>query len=343
VRKGLLIAFSILFMSFAHAEKRAPAQYDPNFIGPMPQFVGPIANPAKKTEKAKQPVAKAQAKDIEPKPIWSIVERRLVKEKFKAAFIKEMKRLYEKDRFGETLRLNVMLFLKRVNYHGVQVSDEAAEKVQAFINAHAKTFKKAEKEHGVPANVIASLLWIESRHGVNLGDFHVPSVYLHLAQAMRPDVQKYYETQVYRFTDEKLTKKDRIEFKKRSKQKVAFAIGELKSLQKVFLKKWSLGKEFRGSYAGAFGMAQFIPSSYVRWARALKDGTQPDLEKPDDAIVSVAYYLADHGWGKKLKPLDALMTYNNSQDYAQAILDLADKAKALDSRFPASQNKTLNY
>ncbi len=321
----MLIAFSILFLSAsAHAGKRAPAQ-TPELVGPLPQ------------------AAKPPEKENEPKPMWSIVERRLIKEKFKPEFIKEMKRLYEKDRFGETLRLNVMLFLKRMNYHEVQVSDEAAEKVQQFIAKYPKAFKKAQKEHQVPPDVIASLLWIESRHGQNLGDFHVPSVYLHMAQSLRPDVQKYYETQVYRFSDEKLTKKDRAEFKIRSARKVKFAMGELKSLQKVFLRKWSLGKEFRGSYAGAFGMAQFIPSSYVRWAKAIKDGTQPDLNKPEDAIVSVAFYLRDHGWGKKLKPLEALMTYNNSQDYAQAILDLADKSKALESRIPASQNKTLNY
>ena len=267
----------------------------------------------------------AQAREVEPKPQWSIIEKKLTKAKFKPSFIAEMKSNYEKKHFAEIVRLNVMLFLRKSNYHAEQATPEAAKKVAGFMRKYRTTFAKAEAKYKVPPSVVSSLLWIESRHGQNQGDFHVPSVYLHLLQADRPDVIKYYDTQAYRFTDKSLTKKDRAEFKKRGKEKVAFAIAQLRALQKVHQWKWKLGKEFRGSYAGAFGMAQFLPSSYIAWARSAHPPAQPMLSKPDDAIHSVAHYLRDHGWGKKLTKIEALMKYNKSRDYAEAILDLADQ------------------
>src|SRR5688500_11301927 len=95
----------------------------------------PAQKPNAQPAKSRKP---AQAVEIEPKPLWVIIERRLKNEKFDPAFIAEMKRLYEKDRFGEVLRLNVMLFLRRTNYHGVQVTEDAAQNVAKFLDRHAR-------------------------------------------------------------------------------------------------------------------------------------------------------------------------------------------------------------
>jgi membrane-bound lytic murein transglycosylase B len=269
---------------------------------------------------------------VEPVPSsdWSYIQKQLELKHFSKSFIESMKTNYEEKDFEEVVRLNVLLFLKKADYHGPQVTPEAGHDVQEFCEANKAALTKAEKEFKVPGSVVASLLFMESRYGKNLGHFHVPSVYLDLLEAPRKDVQNYLQSQAERYA-ERITPKQRKEIRERTHRKFDFAIGELKSLQKAFQWKWSLGKEFRGSYSGAFGMAQFIPSSYVRWARANTKDEQPNLDHAEDAIMSVAYYLHSHGWkssSRKAK-IKALMKYNNSVDYARAILALAGNEQIL--------------
>ncbi len=267
-----------------------------------------------------------------PKPDWNFVAQELRAHKFTKSFIAEMKKHYDDDDFTETLELNVLLFLRKSNYHGPQISGDSAVEVRDFIAKHRATLDIAEKRHKVPADVIVSLIWLESRLGRNKGTFHVPSVYLHLLQAKRKPIIVYLKTKTKRFADE-VTAKQMKSIPERAKRKSKWALEELRAIAKIHKWHWEVGKDFVGSFAGAFGMPQFIPSSYVVWARPLKEGTQPILSKPEDAIMSVAYYLKDHGWKThvKKKRIDALMKYNNSRDYALAILDLAKRTSEVKS------------
>lgn len=261
-----------------------------------------------------------------PSPDWSYVEKQLSSQGFGRSFIDEMKTTYETQKFLDVLRLNVLLFLKKSDYHGPQVTGLAVKEVQQFMRSHQKALKRAEADHKVPASVIASLLWIESRHGRNQGKFHVPSVYLHLVQGERAPVVQYLKGEAQSFASEPVTSEQFKQIQERTKRKSDWAIGELKALEKIHRWKWKIGSALRGSFSGAFGMAQFLPSSYVLWARSQRPKVQPDLSRADDAIQSVAYYLRDHGWTQQAKThVPALMEYNKSRDYAHAILALAKK------------------
>ena len=272
----------------------------------------------------------AQAK---AKPDWSYVEKQLRAAKFDKKFIAHMRETYEPKNFDQTIELNVLLFLRKRDDHGHQVSDSAVATVTEFMNSNRAALKAAEKEHGVAAGVIASLLWIESRHGQNRGRFHVPSVYLHLLQAPRPEIIAHLKAKASDYTP-KVTKQNLFDIEKRTGTKATWAIAELRALQKMYKKDAQLLRTLRGSFAGAFGIPQFIPSSYHRWARTNRKAASPDLDQTQDAIQSVAFYLRDHGWrkGKKKSFEAALLKYNNSKHYARAILDLADK---VDARRPA--------
>ena len=83
--------------------------------------------------------------------------------------------------------------------------------------------------------------------------------------------------------------------------------------------------EIRGSWAGAFGLPQFIPSSYLKYAvDGDGDGTV-DLNNRTDALASIANYLKAFGWngkdpaGKK----QAIYAYNHCDNYVQAVLTYA--------------------
>ena len=52
----------------------------------------------------------------------------------------------------------------------------------------------------------------------------------------------------------------------------------------------------KGSFAGAMGLGQFMPSSFMQWAVDFNGDGRRDLWDPEDAIGSVANYFAQHGW-----------------------------------------------
>lgn len=261
-------------------------------------------------------------------PDWAYVEKRLTGASFKPDFIKTLKSEYEHKNFAQVLELNVLLFLKKSDYHGPQVSQRAVRDVRSFMTTHRSTLNKARAEHGVSSSVVASLMWMESRYGSNLGQHHVASVFLHLLQAERAAVVKHLQQNASKFSGAKITDKIKWEISKRAKRKAEWALEELQALQTMNERDKTVLPQLRGSFAGAFGMPQFIPSSYVKWARTPDKGKSPNLTKPQDAIYSVSYYLRDNGW-KQLRTrthVKALLRYNNSYDYAHAILKLSQQA-----------------
>jgi membrane-bound lytic murein transglycosylase B len=263
-----------------------------------------------------------------PKADWSYVEKKLSKAGFQRGYIKALKKSYEPKHFETVVKLNLLLFLVKANYHKVQVTAEGEKNVLSFLAKNEKAFAQAEKEFGVPRNVIASLLWIETRHGQNQGMFHVASAYLHLLQSERPIVKTFLQNKAVDFT-KNVTKKQRAEIAKRTKIKADWALKELRSLQALYKKNSKLALKLRGSFSGAFGLPQFLPSSYEMYAKSCKAGKVADLYVPADAICSVGSYLKKHGWRatRSKTHMAALMKYNNSRDYAEAILKLAEKTK----------------
>ncbi len=276
------------------------------------------AKSAKVSASARRPVKRLSAD-------WNHVERKLKEARFDRSFIKALHSSYETKDFKDAVELNTLIFLKKGDYHAPQVTENAVGRVRGFVTDHQAVLLTAEKENGVDPMVVASLLWMESRYGQNLGRFHVASVYAHLLQLDRPSVLQHLKTDGPKRFEVKPNRAEKKKIVARAKRKVEWAMAELKALEEIFKKRGRAPLEFRGSFAGAFGMSQFIPSSYARWAKSAKGKAAPDLNKPEDAIMSVAFYLRENGWGPESR-VKALMRYNNSEDYANAILALAEKS-----------------
>ncbi len=266
------------------------------------------------------------------------LKKTLRKNKFSAPFINSILRTYEKDSFGTIIKYNMLGFLNPPQ-HSVLVTDEGVARSDEFITRYQPIFNRVEKRDHVPASVIAALLWVETKHGKLTGRYHETSVFAHLIQVTRKDV-------VYELTDLAIaTEKEKEQPRKnlrrlmglRTKRKAAWAFDELRALEKFYKKDKKMVSELQGSFAGAFGIPQFIPSSYFTYARPLKKGTVADLYLPDDAISSVSNYLKKTGWNskKRSRQMKALMHYNNSEDYAQSILQLSDQIVAAKSKASA--------
>jgi membrane-bound lytic murein transglycosylase B len=141
----------------------------------------------------------------------------------------------------------------------------------AFWNAHADALARAEKEYGVPAEIIVGILGIETMYGKNTGNFRVLDVLTTLAFDY-PDTP---------------TRAARMEYFR----------GELENAL-LFARESSIDPfTLRGSYAGAIGWPQFMPASIRKYAVDYDGDGRIDLRNsPDDAIGSVANFLVQHGW-----------------------------------------------
>ena len=83
----------------------------------------------------------------------------------------------------------------------------------------------------------------------------------------------------------------------------------------------------KGSWAGAFGIPQFMPSSYVIFAVDDNGDGKVDLYDYPDAFASIANYLRRVGWktGNEKKMRRAVYNYNHEKAYVNAVFSYAEK------------------
>jgi len=88
--------------------------------------------------------------------------------------------------------------------------------------------------------------------------------------------------------------------------------------------------KINGSFAGAMGIAQFMPSNIEPLARDGNNDGKIDLFDDADAIASIAYYLKKHGWRPGIDRQQAekvIYHYNHSKRYVEAVLKISDLLK----------------
>jgi membrane-bound lytic murein transglycosylase B len=226
------------------------------------------------------------------------------------------------------VKLNVMGFLLSADYSG-HISPEAMRRCRDFLEKNKALLQSAEKRFGVKKELITALLWVETRLGDNVGRFHVASVFLSLLQAEHPELKNMLLADLHAKVG-KPTPPQIKKVKERSKIKGRWAVGELWALYKMNKKNAKTLGELKGSHSGAFGLSQFLPSSYNQWAVSFKHGRTADLYRTEDAILSVAHYLKKNGYrrGRLASYKKALFHYNRSEDYVATILALASQLES---------------
>lgn len=224
------------------------------------------------------------------------------------------------------------------DYLSIATSDDRLAGGRAALARHGETLAAIEGRFGVSRYIIAAIWGVESQFGARRGQIPVVSATATLAFAGR---------------------------------RGAFWEDQLVAALRILQAGDTTPDRLRGSWAGAMGHTQFIPTSYLAFAVDFDGDGRRDIwaDDPGDALASAASYLARNGWrtglkwgqeagigdlsGRSVRPqaggpaftvtrnFDVLKTYNNSDFYALSVGHLADRlagAGPLRGRFPPDAN-----
>lgn len=207
------------------------------------------------------------------------------------------------------------------DYLSIAASDERVSKGRAAYARHRSTLNAVESRYGVPANIVTAIWGLESFYGKRRGDVPVISATSTLAFDGRRGA--FFERQL---------------------------IEALRILQSGDVSPANM----TGSWAGAMGHTQFIPTSYQAFAVDFTGDGRRDIwsDDPSDSLASTAAYLSRNGWqsgqnwgrevtsdatGTVIQPqpggprfavtrnFRVIKTYNNSDSYAIGVGHLADR------------------
>jgi membrane-bound lytic murein transglycosylase B len=160
----------------------------------------------------------------------------------------------------------------------------------AFWRAHAASLDRAQVEFGVPPEIVVAIIGVETYYGRFTGTYRVMDALTTLA----------------------------FDYPRRAD----FFRGELKQFLLLAREERIPPLEPRGSYAGAIGLPQFMPSSFRAYALDYDADGRVDLAAdPEDAIGSVAHYLARHGWRRDGPLMAAALIEPEQRDAVLARLD----------------------
>ena len=158
------------------------------------------------------------------------------------------------------------------------ISDQRISWGVDFWNEHNVVLQKAQQTLGVDSAVVVSIIGVETNYGRNVGNYRVIDALSTLAFDFYRDIEP------------------------REKRRLFFT-GELENLILIGRTQKVDPTSLMGSYAGAMGWGQFMPSSYRNYAIDFdQDGYADIWKNPNDVIGSVANYLAQHGWAAQ-KPI----------------------------------------
>ncbi len=244
-----------------------------------------------------------------------------------SSFLVEVTTIGDAGFVAKAVRINVTNFSSPPDYSW-SWNSASVSTVRSFMKDHDTLMRSVQRKYGVTKEVVASILWIESRCGKITGTYHVPSVFLSVLMAN--DSLNVDASVVRVLTEQKLdsTKADSVRalIVRRADRKSNWARKELSALQTIHQRKVMDVVHLRGSWAGAFGYPQFLPSSYNSWAVDGNGDRKIDLYNMDDAAKSIGNYLKVNGWGKtKKQHRKAVHHYNNSDAYVNAVFRLASK------------------
>jgi membrane-bound lytic murein transglycosylase B len=206
------------------------------------------------------------------------------------------------------------------------LSSKSIKKANGYMRAHHADLLKAEMDYGVDKEAITAIMLVETRFGAYVGNRPVISILSTMAVLEDKTIRDRFWNKIP--TENRVTRE---EYEKKAIRKSKWAYKELIAFITYVEKEGMDPYTINGSYAGAMGLCQFMPSNIIILAEdGNKDGSV-NLFHHEDAIASIANYLKHYGWKPGIsreKAGKVVHHYNHSSYYVEIVLKIIDKLKA---------------
>ena len=206
----------------------------------------------------------------------------------------------------------------------IDIDARSIKNGKIFIKENKNSLSSVEQRFGTSPQIITAILIVESKLGKYPMRYNVVTAYINLASLLDPDylseIQKKYSVEYPQLSDEYTIV--------RAQRKAQWALDELYQLVSLANELKMDPLTIMGSFAGAIGPAQFIPSTFRTYGI---DGDEDGIRNPfnmRDAKASIGHYLKSSGWSEDASletKRDAIWQYNHSRVYVNTIMLLYDE------------------
>ncbi len=194
-----------------------------------------------------------------------------------------------------------------------------------YMRIYESELYKAQEKYGVDRELITAIILVESKLGKTVGKWPVLNTLSSMASLFDSDIRNRLWEYI---SDSTILSLDN--FEKKAAKKSNWAYNELRSFLKYTEKEKIDPLTINGSYAGAIGIPQFVPSNIIRYAVDGNMDGRVDLNDNADAIASIANFLKNCGWHKGVNDKKArwvIRQYNPSGYYVNTILNITAMLK----------------
>ncbi len=201
------------------------------------------------------------------------------------------------------------------------------KRARKYMKNYEGHFADAESLYGVEPEVVTAIILIESQFGKLLGNRSIINTLSTMASLFDPDVRELLWQKI-----SDTPELDRAKFEEKADGKAKWAYRELKAFLNHVNREGYDPVGINGSFAGAMGISQFMPSNIPELAKDGNGDGRIDLFNHADAIASIAYFLKRHGWRPgidRAKAEKVIHHYNHSERYVAAVLKIAETLKGV--------------
>lgn len=255
---------------------------------------------------------------------FAALQKKLIAEGFDQAIINKIYSRPEVTFETKGISLYFVHHESKVNYE--QYTDKRLiQRARKYMKKHDRDLADAERVYGVEPDIITAIILIESQFGSLLGNRSILNTLSTMAALFDPEVrdllwQKISDT----------PELDRKKFDEKADIKAKWAYRELKAFLHHVIDEGYDPIGINGSFAGAMGISQFMPSNIPELAKDGNGDGRVDLFDHADAIASIAYFLKRHGWRSgidRAKAEKVIHHYNHSERYVEAVLKISEILK----------------
>jgi len=252
---------------------------------------------------------------------FEFLQERLIKEGFDKDMIKD---LYSRPEVYFDFKGVSRYFVHReakLNYDQF-TSRSSIKKAKSYMEKYNTELSRAERIYGVDKKIITAIILVETRLGKVVGNSSILSTLSTLSSLSDLNIREIVWDK-----NSSSCSLTREEFDNWSDRKSKWAYVELKAFL-VYVNREGIDPAgINGSFAGALGIAQFMPSSIRAFAKDGDGDGSVDLFNHADAITSIATYLSHYGWHPEIDRKGAykvVYCYNHSEYCVNTILKISE-------------------